>query len=237
MRFLITRPDEDAEPLARALEQRGHETIIEALMTIVDVPALDMELDGVQALLITSANGIRAFARAHAERSLPVCAVGDASARAARDLGFEHVSSAAGDVETLAAMVVKDLDTSGGELLHIAGSHRAGDLAGMLAQAGFGSRRVVLYEARAEETIGPKAAAALKSGMLNGVLLFSPRTAALFCRLATDAGLAEQCRTVTACCLSTAVADEAALLPWAGIVVAETPDSQALLDAVEKAAR
>ena len=34
-----------------------------------------------------------------------------------------------------------------------------------------------------------------------------------------------------------AVADEAAALPWAGIVVAETPDAQALLDTVEKVAR
>ena len=72
MRLLITRPAEDAEPLARALAQAGHETIIEALMTIVDVTAPDMDMDGAQALLITSANGIRAFARAPAERALPV---------------------------------------------------------------------------------------------------------------------------------------------------------------------
>ncbi len=237
MRLLITRPAEDAEPLARALEQRGHETVNEALMTIVDVAAPNLELDGVQALLITSANGIRAFARAQPERALLVCAVGDASARAAQDLGFEHVSSAAGDVETLAAMVEKDLDASGGGLVHVAGSHRAGDLAGMLTQAGFETRRVVLYEAQAAETIGPKTGDALKSGKLDGVLLFSPRTAALFCRLVTDAGLVEQCRQITACCLSAAVADEAVLLPWAGIVVAETPDNQALLYAVEKVAR
>ncbi len=235
MRLLITRPIEDVEPLARALEQQGHETVIEALMTIVDVPAPDLELDGVQALLITSANGIRAFARAHAERGLPVCAVGDASAWAARDLGFERVSSAGGDVETLAAMVGKDLDAAGGGLVHVAGSHRAGDLAGMLAVAGFETRRVVLYEAKAAELIGPKTADALKRGKLDGVLLFSPRTADLFCRLVADAGLVEPCRAVTACCLSAAVADVAAAVAWAGIVVAETPDSQALLDAVEKA--
>jgi len=237
MRLLITRPIEDAEPLARALEQKGHETVIEALMTIVDAQAPDLELDGVQALLITSANGIRAFARAHPERGLPVCAVGDASARAARELGFQHVSSAGGDVKTLAGMVEKNLDPAGGGLVHVAGSHRAGDLAGMLAAAGFETKRVVLYEAKAAESIGPNAAGVLKGGKLDGVLLFSPRTAALFCRLVADAGLAEACRAITACCLSAAVADEATALPWAGVVVAESPDSQALLDAVEKAAR
>ena len=236
MRLLITRPIEDAKPLARALEERGHEAVTEALMTITDVAAPDLDLDGVQALLITSANGIRAFARAHLGRGLPVCAVGDASARAALDLGFDQVSSAAGDVESLAAMVEKDWDVSGGALLHVAGSHRAGDLAGMLTLAGFEMCRVVLYEAKAAETLGTKTADALKGGNLDGVLLFSPRTAALFCRLVTDGGLVELCSPVIACCLSAAVADEAAALPWAGIVVAETPDAQALLDTVEKAA-
>ena len=101
---------------------------------------------------------------------------------------------------------------------------------------GFEARGVVLYEARAAEVIGPHAAEALNSGTLDGVLLFSPRTAALFCRLVRDAGLVEQCRPVTACCLSAAVANAAAALPWAGIMVAETPDSPALLDAVDRAA-
>jgi uroporphyrinogen-III synthase len=237
MRLLITRPAEDAEPLARALAQAGHETIIEALMTIVDVTAPDMDMDGAQALLITSANGIRAFARAHAERALPVCAVGDASARAARELGFEHVRSASGDIRTLAALVEKDFDAAGGALLHIAGTHLAGDLAGILTAAGFEMRRAVLYEARAAQVIGAKTAHALKSGSLDGVLLFSPRTADIFCRVVTDAGLTERCRRLIACCLSAAVADKAGALPWAGVVVAEAPDSQALLEVLDRVAR
>ena len=104
-----------------------------------------------------------------------------------------------------------------------------------MTQAGFEMRRVVLYEAYASETLGPKTAAALQSGALDGVLLFSPRTAELFCRLVTDAGLGENCRQVTAWGLSAAVAEKASALSWADIKVAATPDSQALLDAIETA--
>ncbi len=237
MRLLITRPAEDAEPLARALARRGHETIIESVMTIIDVAAPDMDLDRVQALLITSANGIRAFARANPERGLPVCAVGDASARAARELGFDDVHGAGGDIGTLAAMVKKDFDASAGALLHIAGSHRAGDLAGKMTAAGFEMRRAVLYEARAAQDLGAKTALALNRGSLDGVLLFSPRTADFFCRLVLGAGLAGRCRPLTACCLSAAVAEKAGGLPWDGVVVAASPDQQALLDALDAAAR
>ena len=98
MRLLITRPREDAEPLAALLGERGIETALEPLMSIIDADTPDPDLSGVQAVLITSANSIRAFARRVADRDIAVCAVGDASARAALDLGFDQVSSAAGEV-------------------------------------------------------------------------------------------------------------------------------------------
>ncbi|MCH7833368.1 MAG: uroporphyrinogen-III synthase, partial [Proteobacteria bacterium] len=56
MRLLITRPREDAEPLAALLGERGIETALEPLMSIIDSDTPDPDLSGVQALLITSAN-------------------------------------------------------------------------------------------------------------------------------------------------------------------------------------
>ena len=96
MRLLITRPREDAEPLAALLGERNIETALAPLMSIIDSDTPDPDLSGVQALLITSANGIRAFARRVPARSIAVCAVDDASARAAGDLGFGDVASASG---------------------------------------------------------------------------------------------------------------------------------------------
>ncbi len=59
MRVLVTRSLEDAEPLAAALGRRGHEAVLEPLMSITDVDVAaggpDLDLDGAQALLITSA--------------------------------------------------------------------------------------------------------------------------------------------------------------------------------------
>lgn len=232
MRLLITRPREDAEPLAALLGERGIETALEPLMSIVDADTPDPDLSGVQALLITSANGIRAFARRVAERGIAVCAVGDASARAAGDLGFADVASASGDVEALAAMVKTDRDPNAGALLHVAGTHVAGDLSGLLEAAGFEVRRAVLYEARAAGALSGETRDALEAGTLDGVLLFSPRTGALFAELVTDAGLSETCREMNAYCLSPAVAEKAQSLPWRDVVVATEPSQEALLRAL-----
>ena len=233
MRLLITRPREDAKPLAALLGERGIETALEPLMSIIDSDTPDPDLSGVQALLITSANGIRAFARRVADRDIAVCAVGDASARAAGDLGFGDVASASGDVETLAAMVKADRDPGAGALLHVAGTDVAGDLSGLLEAAGFEVPRAVLYEARAAESLSAETRDAMEAGTLDGVLLFSPRTAALFTELVTDAGVSETCRGLIAYCLSPAVAEKAQSLAWRDVVVATEPSQEALLRALE----
>lgn len=230
MRLLLTRPREDAEPLAAELRRAGHEVLIEPMLEIRPLPDARLDLGGVQAALLTSANGARALAAATARRDLPVCAVGDATARAARSAGFADVASADGDVGALAALVRARLDPAAGRLLHVAGSAVAGDLSGALADAGFAVDRAVLYEARKAAALSPACRAALKDGRLDAALFFSPRSAAAFVRLADTAGLAGACRRLSALCLSRAVADAAGVVPWRGISVAIRPTQADLLD-------
>ncbi|MDD9876081.1 MAG: uroporphyrinogen-III synthase [Magnetovibrio sp.] len=230
MRVMITRPHDDAAPLAASLREFGVESLIEPLLAIdyFDGPALD--LDGVQAYLLTSANGARALAGRTPDRGLPVLAVGDATARAAKDLGFSDVRSASGDVDTLAALASGGLDPATGALLHPAGTEVAGDLGGAVGGAGFEYRREALYAAAAAEAFSADARKAIAEGTVDGALLFSPRTGATFKRLVEAAGLAAGLRRVRAYCLSAAVAEQVRELPWLGVDVAVRPDQQALVD-------
>jgi len=230
VRVLITRPEEDARGLARRLGERGVESLIEPLLAIAPAPAARLDLEGVQAVLVTSANGARALARATRRRDLAVYAVGEASAARAAELGFAAVKSAGGDVEALATLVIAELDPGAGALLHVAGSAVAGDLAGRLGAAGFEARRAVLYEARPVAALSPACVAALEGGSLDAVLFFSPRTATTFARLVGQAAVAERCRELEALCLSEAVARAAAALSWRRLRVARRPTAESLLD-------
>lgn len=234
LRLLITRPAEDAEPLARRLRALGHTPLIEPMLDMVwlDGPAPD--LDGVQGLLFTSANGVRAFARRTNHRGLPAYAVGDATARAAREAGFDSVESAQGDVYALAALVTRLCRPEAGMFLHVAGATVAGDLSGLLAGKGFAVRRETMYEARPSTRLGDATAAGLAEGQIDAVLIFSPRTAVSFVRLVDEAGLIDQCRTVDVLCLSPAVAEAARTcnaeqVPWRSVQVAERPEQDSLL--------
>ncbi len=233
MRLLITRPREDAEPLAARLAEAGIDTLIEPLLEIVFLDENLGEAAEVQALLATSANGARAAGRLAAEAwfDLPLYAVGDATARAAGESGFRNVKSADGDVRALAQVVADNAETDGGRLLHVAGTRLAGDLQGDLAARGFAVERRVLYSARLSEALSAGAVAAFRQGALDGALFFSPRTARAFATLATDAGVDSDCAKATAYCLSPAVASafEDAGLAWARVEVAAEPRQDSLL--------
>ena len=228
MRLLITRPEEDGEALSKRLLAAGHEAILAPVMEIVAVDAR-LELEGVQALLVTSRNGARMLARATPRRDLPVYAVGDQSAAEAKADGFAIVTSAAGNVAALATLVARSIDPKRGPLLHGAGSAQAGDLAQMLAAKGFTVRRTILYESRAKKALPDAAQRALKTGYVEGVLFYSPRTARVFGELAQEAGLGAGLGSLTAYCLSEAVAEAASPFAYKAYRVAKTPNEATLL--------
>ncbi len=230
MRVLVTRPRGQAERLAALLAARGVESLVEPLIAIRPAGAGPLPLEGVQALVFTSANGVEAFAAREGGRALPVFAIGERTAEAARRAGFEAIESAQGAVAELAALLRARLDPAKGALLHAAGADVAGDLPALLAPQGYEIRRIVLYEAVAAKRFSGAAVAALREGLLDAVLLFSPRTAATFVSLAEKAGLASACARLDAVCLSQAVADAASALAWHAVLVAARPEQSVLVE-------
>jgi uroporphyrinogen-III synthase len=227
MRLLVTRPAEEGERLAGQLRAQGHRPALAPLMEIKPVPGAVPDLSSVCAILVTSRNGVRALAATMARRDLPVLAVGASTADAARVAGFNPVLSANGDVASLAALAARTVAPDDGILLHAAGRAVAGDLAGMLPA--YRIRRTVLYEAQPLPRLPEAARQFLEAGEPGGVLLYSPRTAALFAALAAAEGLAASAKPLTAFCLSAAVADAARPLGFGRLAIAPEASQAALL--------
>src|SRR5437667_3107935 len=116
VRALLTRPRQDSETLASALAARGIEAVGEPLIEIHFRTTAMPDLAGVQAILCTSSNGVRALARVIGGRGLPLLAVGDATASRARAEGFTAVESAGGDVADLVRLAAARLDPAKGRL-------------------------------------------------------------------------------------------------------------------------
>ncbi len=80
----MTRPLEDGEEIAEKLRAMGHDPLLAPLLAthFADGPAPDFT--DVQAILATSANGIRALARRTARRDLTIFAVDRRRRRSAK---------------------------------------------------------------------------------------------------------------------------------------------------------
>ncbi len=233
--LLITRAEEDGEATAARLMLLGHIVLQSPLLSIRYLDETLKPRDW-QAVLFTSANGVRALSH-HIEQhskhfvllSLPALAVGDRSAKAAREAGFQDVKSAGGDVATLARLVRAELDPAAGALLHIAGSVTAGDLEHDLSGDGYVFVRSVLYEAVTPGELPAATRKALTDGEIDGILFYSPRTARTFGRLVSEAGLTATLGRLTAYCLSPAVAAALGPLEFGRVLTASAPTEDALL--------
>lgn len=229
MRFLITRPEEDAGPLAEAVQALGYETLIDSMLRINAFDDVQLDTDGVQALLFSSANGVRAFADISLNRRVPVYTVGEASAAIAREMGFSKVYAAEGDIQALAKLVTKSLKPEQGIVMHVSGTVVARELKDLLQMNGFSVFRVRLYESEPATQLAERTIAQFSKGELDGVLFYSPRTAQIFTDLIIENRLTEACRRVRALCLSEAVAEVADKLPWRSVKVAAAPSQTAML--------
>ncbi|MFT6461675.1 MAG: uroporphyrinogen-III synthase [Maricaulis maris] len=207
----------------------GIDPIISPVLDINFRARIDASLDGVQALVFTSANGVRAWGPRRPERDIQVFAVADATAQAARDIGFKRVHSAQGDVTSLANLIRRKLNPGKGSLLHVRGIHVSGDLSGALKPEGFKVRDAIGYGAVAVDALGEEAIAAVISGAPVSVLIHSARGAKTFLDLLRKFGLHHWLGSVTALGIS-----RNALAPLEGagfgaLVAASVPNEEALL--------
>ena len=165
-RVWVTRAQPGADRTAERLRALAMEPLVRPLLAIQPLSPALPDLDRFSALAFTSINGVEAFARLTARRDRPVFAVGDATARAAREADFGPVVSADGDLGALARRLA---EAATGPVLALTAETPAGDLAE--AARGAGGRipveTLTVYRAVETAVVPPEA--------FDAVLVHSPR--------------------------------------------------------------
>ncbi|MFK4058836.1 uroporphyrinogen-III synthase [Brevundimonas sp. NPDC046655] len=221
-RIWITRAQPGAARTAARLTALGFEPVVAPLLAIRPLPdALDAAPDfaSVAALAFTSPNGVSAFAAlTPALRDLPVFAVGDATAEAAREADFTDARSAAGDIHALARLIAAS--PIQGLILAPGAREPAGDLPALLPERAV--RRLPVYAAEETDADTP--------ADFDAVLLHSPRAARAFARIATPEIAANR----LAVCISAAAAAPLTAFSFTEIRTADAPDENSVLTALGK---
>ena len=233
MRVLITRHQQAAKSLENDLKALGFITLLEPLISI-EFLKCSIRFENINAVLVTSGNAARALAMATKERNIQIYAVGDATALVLKKQGFLSVASAKGNSIDLLDLVTGCVDPEEGRLLYVSGEEIADDFSKHLIKRGFSFERAVLYRALAANCFSEGVLESLQNNGINVILFFSPRTAEIFVKLIVKFGLTESCSTMSAVCLSKAVACKANHLKWHKVAIAKKPDQVSMITALSE---
>lgn len=211
--LVILRPEPGAGQTLANAKARGLETTSIPLFVVEPVSWAIPKVSAFDGLLLTSANAVRmAGADLSALTALPVFAVGEATASAARAGGFDVAKIGDAGVAELIRSLPSEL-----ALLHLCGADRRDPAAG-----NHSITPLIVYRSRAlPEPCGVE--------QIGGavVLVHSPRAGARLSELIPD-------HEHTAVVAISPAAAEACGSGWETVQVAGSPDDQALLSLAER---
>jgi len=220
-RIWVTRTRPQAETTAERLRAMGLEPVVAPLLEARALSDVSLDLSGADAIAFTSGHAVRAFAALCEARSLPVFAVGEATAAMARAAGFTDVRAGRGDVSALARTIAAATPKPA-LVLNPTAREPAADLAALLRARGVQARSVVVYETVPSGLREPPQG-------VDAVLIHSPRAARMLANLVTP----DQARGLRVFAISAAAAAPLTSPPFANIALAPFPDEAGLLNLLE----
>ena len=205
--ILVLRPEPGAGDTVRRARDRGLEVRAVPLFTVAPVAWSVPDLAQFDGLLLTSANAVRHGGERLTDlRGLPVHAVGQATATAARETGFDIASSGDDGVDRLLGSIDPEL-----RLLHLCGVDRR--------EPNDARQQITALAVYRAEAVEAPDLSAVEGGV---VMIHSPRAGARFADLIAD-------RSPIAIAAISEAAALAAGDGWRSIDVADQPSDDALL--------
>ncbi len=218
--LLISRPFAAAERFGKAVMAALDEDVPIVISPAFEVVPLDVaSVPAHSQVIFTSANGVEQAARLGLPHGTAWC-VGDKTAAAARDIGFDAIS-AGGSADDLVELLKERRPQ--GALLHVAGVHTRGDIRARLNSAGVNCISLTAYDQR---LLQPNTAVIAAARGTNPIVapVFSPRSAHIL-------GGLDWTPPVHAIAISHQVADCVTDLGCDTVVTAQHPSEGAMIDA------
>lgn len=230
-RVLVTRPEPGASETATRLAEAGFVALVLPLTEIVPAaPDPFPDPDGCDVVTATSANAMR-----HVPAALlaglankPLFAVGETTARAARQAGFRTVRTAAGTATDLAALIAAETK-AGARVLHLAGRDRTAGFAEELRRSGFAVSIAELYRAEEVSQSTDFVERLLGGGPAWGAPVFSTRGGALLAALARRPQLRKAFENTCYFCISQKAADPLREAGLPRVTVSDEPTEESVL--------
>ncbi len=225
--LLLTRPSLQSEKSALNIEEmfpNRFRCLISPLLDISGVGELP-DLAPFQAIIFTSANGVREFVKRGGQTKLPCICVGDRTTAIARENSLDGFS-AKGSADDLVQLAGQVLNPAAGPLLYIRGKKATGDIAKRLNAFGFAIEELVLYRQNPRH-LTLKVEREFAATKVDLLMLYSPMTASLLVDTIKK-NPKWVLKKISVICISRNVEKQLVDLEFGKVRVAETPSQDAM---------
>ena len=180
MHILLTRPLEDCHEMILKLKSLGHQV---SHLPLININKLDYDhinfLD-YKGIIFTSANAVKFLNLKNIDKNLLCFCVGTATEKKARNVGFQNVIAAEGNVENLKELILQNFEQKIGNLIYVSGETISTDLDQQLMKEGYNIKRIINYRTSHNEKFDENFVEVLKSNMPDIVYVYSKNSASSF---------------------------------------------------------
>ena len=183
MHILFTRPLEDCHEMILKFQSLGHEI---SHLPLINIEGLKYEAPNYsefKAIIFTSTNAVKFLDIKNIDKKLKCFCVGSATEKKARNVGFQNVFAAEGNVSNLKELILQNFKPSDGKLIYISGEIISSDLDKELISSGYTIERLINYRANPIEKYDESFIEKLKLKMPEITYIYSQNSAINFLKV------------------------------------------------------
>ena len=180
MHILLTRPLEDCSEMILKFQSLGHQVSHIPLLNINQLDYGEINFSDYKGVIFTSANAIKFLDIKKIEKKMLCFCVGSATEKKARNLGFQNVITAEGNVENLKELILQNFDKKDGKLVYVSGEIVSVNLDQQLEEEGYNIKRVINYRTSPIEKFDQRFINELKLKMPDIIYIYSQNSASSF---------------------------------------------------------
>tara|TARA_B100000989_G_scaffold204042_1_gene154402 strand:+ start:1709 stop:2407 length:699 start_codon:yes stop_codon:yes gene_type:complete len=183
MHILLTRPLDDSIDLILKFGSQNHKVSHLPLLSIKKKKYYEPDYKSYKGIIFTSANALKNLNVSKIEKNIACFCVGIATERKAKELGFQNIFCAEGNVNNLKELIMQNFNPKNGAILYISGEIVSYSLDKDLINENYNIKRIVNYTVIPNEKLDENFLAEIKSSVPEIVFIYSENSAKIFLKL------------------------------------------------------
>ena len=229
MHILLTRPLEDSKELILRFTSLGHKVSHLPVIKIEKVQYDEPEYNKYKGIIFTSSNSIKNLNSSKIDKNINCFCVGSSTEKIAKQIGFQKIFCAEGNVNNLKEIILQNFDPKIGSLVYVSGEIISVNLDEDLISEGYVVKRIINYTVKPIEEINDEFIKDLKKTIPDIVFVYSENSARNFINLLKKYSLVDEWMETNLMCLGEKASSVLNEIKWKKIFLFNPGEEEFLL--------